>query len=79
LVFAKQLWRCMAFSQPGGRFGSRYRSHQARGREAALSQFLVASIARGRRWLDELTTDPTANVECIAKRSERAVALGRST
>jgi hypothetical protein len=29
---------------------------------------LVASIARGRRWLDELTTDPTANVEAIAKR-----------
>jgi hypothetical protein len=29
---------------------------------------LVASIARGRRWLDELTTDPTANVESIAKR-----------
>jgi hypothetical protein len=29
---------------------------------------LVASIARGRRWLDELTADPTANVEAIAKR-----------
>ena len=29
---------------------------------------LVASIARGRRWLDELTTDPIANVEVIAKR-----------
>jgi len=29
---------------------------------------LVASIARGRRWLDELTTDPIANVERIAKR-----------
>ena len=29
---------------------------------------LVASIARGRRWLDELTSDPTANVEAIAKR-----------
>src|SRR5207249_6375113 len=29
---------------------------------------LVASIARGRRWLDELTTDPIANVESIAKR-----------
>ena len=29
---------------------------------------LVASIARGRRWLDELTTDPIANVEGIAKR-----------
>jgi hypothetical protein len=29
---------------------------------------LVASIARGRRWLDELITDPTANTESIAKR-----------
>jgi site-specific DNA recombinase len=29
---------------------------------------LVASIARGRRWLDELTTDSIANVEGIAKR-----------
>jgi DNA invertase Pin-like site-specific DNA recombinase len=29
---------------------------------------LVASIARGRHWLDELTTDPIANVEAIAKR-----------
>ena len=30
---------------------------------------LVASIARGRRWLDELMTDPTANTESIAKRA----------
>src|SRR5258705_4560433 len=29
---------------------------------------LVASIARGRRWLDELIADPTANTESIAKR-----------
>jgi site-specific DNA recombinase len=29
---------------------------------------LVASIARGRRWLDELSVDPNANVESIAKR-----------
>jgi hypothetical protein len=29
---------------------------------------LVASIARGRRWLDELKADPTATVEAIAKR-----------
>ena len=29
---------------------------------------LVASIARGRRWLDELITDPTANTESIAGR-----------
>jgi site-specific DNA recombinase len=31
---------------------------------------LVASIARGRRWLDELTTDATATAESIAKREE---------
>jgi hypothetical protein len=29
---------------------------------------LVASIARGRRWLDELIADPTANTESIAGR-----------
>ena len=29
---------------------------------------LVASIARGRRWLDELTTNPKATAESIAKR-----------
>ena len=29
---------------------------------------LVASIARGRRWLDELTTDATATADSIAKR-----------
>jgi DNA invertase Pin-like site-specific DNA recombinase len=29
---------------------------------------LVASIARGRRWLDELIADPTASVETIAAR-----------
>jgi hypothetical protein len=29
---------------------------------------LVASIARGRRWLDELITNPNANVEGIAAR-----------
>src|SRR5262245_29374120 len=34
---------------------------------------LVASIARGRRWLDELMTDPTANTESIAKREDCTV------
>jgi site-specific DNA recombinase len=29
---------------------------------------LVASMARGRRWLDELISDPNANVETIAAR-----------
>ena len=29
---------------------------------------LIASIARGRRWLEELVTNPTANAESIAKR-----------
>jgi len=28
---------------------------------------LVVSIARGRRWLDELITDPTASTDSIAK------------
>jgi site-specific DNA recombinase len=30
---------------------------------------LVASIARGRQWLDELLTDPNASAESIAKRA----------
>jgi hypothetical protein len=29
---------------------------------------LVAAIARGRRWLDELIADPTASADRIAKR-----------
>ena len=29
---------------------------------------LIASIARGRRWLNELMTDPTANTQSIAAR-----------
>jgi site-specific DNA recombinase len=31
---------------------------------------LVVSIARGRRWLDQLIADPTANAESIAKRED---------
>jgi DNA invertase Pin-like site-specific DNA recombinase len=34
---------------------------------------LVASIARGRRWLDELITDPTASTESIAARERCSV------
>ena len=34
---------------------------------------LIASIARGRRWLNELSTDPTANAESIAKRERCSV------
>ena len=34
---------------------------------------LVASIARGRRWLNELITDATADAECIAKRERCSV------
>ena len=29
---------------------------------------LIASIARGHRWLNELITDPTASADCIAAR-----------
>jgi site-specific DNA recombinase len=31
---------------------------------------LVASIARGRRWLDEIITDATASAEGIARREK---------
>jgi site-specific DNA recombinase len=34
---------------------------------------LIASIARGRRWLDELIGDPTATSESIAKRESCSV------
>ena len=34
---------------------------------------LVASIARGRRWLNELITDATTNVESFAKREQCSV------
>ena len=34
---------------------------------------LVASIARGRRWLDQLITDPAASAESIAKRKQCSV------
>jgi hypothetical protein len=34
---------------------------------------LVASIARGRRWLDELIVDPTASADSIAKRENCSV------
>jgi site-specific DNA recombinase len=34
---------------------------------------LVASIARSRRWLNELITDPTASAESIAKREQCSV------
>jgi site-specific DNA recombinase len=37
-------------------------------RQAGAIMKLVASIARGRRWLDELIADPTANTESIAGR-----------
>src|ERR1700733_14005591 len=34
---------------------------------------LVAAIARGRHWLDELTTDPSVTTDSIAKREDCSV------
>jgi hypothetical protein len=34
---------------------------------------LVAAIARGRRWLDELTSDPSVTTESIAKREDCSI------
>ena len=34
---------------------------------------LVASIARSRRWLNELTSDPAASQEIIAKREQSSI------
>ena len=47
--------------------------HQARPIRSETRATLIASIARGRRWLNELLENPTANVECIAKREECSV------
>ena len=43
-------------------------SHSIRPIRSENRALLVASIARGRRWLDELMTDPVANTESIADR-----------
>ena len=42
--------------------------HQVRPIRSENRALLVASIARGRRWLDELITTPDSNVEAIAAR-----------
>jgi hypothetical protein len=46
----------------------RSRPEQARPIRSEAQVRLVAAIARGRRWLDELVVDPTANADSIAKR-----------
>ena len=43
---------------------------QARPIRSETRATLVASIARGRRWLDELITDPAASPESVAKREQ---------
>jgi hypothetical protein len=43
-------------------------SQQARPIRSETRALLVASIARGRQWLDELLADPNASAESIAKR-----------
>ena len=42
--------------------------HAARPIRSENRATLVAAIAQGRRWLDELIADPAANAESIAKR-----------
>jgi site-specific DNA recombinase len=46
---------------------------QARPIRSETRALLVASIARGRRWLDELITDPTATTDNIATREQCSV------
>jgi hypothetical protein len=46
------------------------RAHPLRSETRAV---LIASIARGRRWLNELLTDPSATTECIAARETCSV------
>ena len=47
--------------------------HQARPIRSETRATLVASIARGRRWLNELMANAKANVESIAKRERCSV------
>ena len=49
------------------------RPEQARPIRSETRATLVASIARGRRWLEEFVADPTANAETIAKREKCSV------
>jgi hypothetical protein len=44
------------------------RRENARPIRSESRALIVASIARGRRWLDELISDPAATTESIAKR-----------
>jgi DNA invertase Pin-like site-specific DNA recombinase len=48
-------------------------SQHARPIRAETRATLIASIARGRRWLNELIAEPTANAESIAKRERCSV------
>ena len=48
--------------------GCRRREEDARPLRSENRAILVASTARGRRWLEELIADPTANTESIAGR-----------
>ena len=45
------------------------RPHDARAMRSESRALLIASIARGRRWLNELIADPTANTASIATRA----------
>jgi len=49
------------------------RPEQARPIRSETRARLVASIARGRRWLDELIADPTASADSIAWREQCSV------
>jgi hypothetical protein len=46
------------------------RPEQARPIRSETRARLVAAIARGRRWLDELIADPTASADSISKREK---------
>jgi len=48
-------------------------SQHARAIRSENRALLISSIARGRRWLNELITDPTANAESIAMRDSCSV------
>jgi len=64
----RSLSRRREILKPANATSNKQKSMRAENRE-----LLIESIARGRRWLHELITDPTANTELIAERESCSI------
>jgi len=64
----RSLSRRREILKPANAISNKQKSMRAENRE-----LLIESIARGRRWLHELITDPTANTELIAERESCSI------